>query len=225
MSTLGIDPLPRSQTSSSLGPSTRALFATYQNLIGRVGELERQARAGLWRLAALKAIDPDLERFLAPTIGVPADLLISHADATRELGRLAGELQSHRDLAQGVATGRFAVRPSQSKPYDLDVGQAEADDPQFAGELGFLPILLGGLAVLARLALVGGAMVLTSRAIDHMEFRWKAKLVEAGKDISKLSEPAPDLSTKVSRVTTPIAFAAGAVAAAVLVSSWKKRKA
>ncbi len=216
---------PPTTGSSTMGPPTRALFATYQNLIARGSALETQLKVGLSRLDGLARLAPELE--LEPP-GPPriaaALLLLSRADASREAARLFRELGEHRELLRGVETGRLVVRPSQERPYDLDIGEAEAGDARLAGELGFLPIL-AGLAVLGRLALIGGALVLTSRAVDHLEFRWKAKLIEAGQDISKLAEPAADLGTKVSRVTTPLAFAAGAVAAAVIVTHWKKPRA
>ncbi len=207
-----------------MGPPTHALFATYTKLLARCSEIETALRSGFARLDALAKLAPELEQQLPPMVGAPADLMLSRADATREAARLTRELGEHRELAKGVETGRLAVRPSQERPYDLDIGEAELGDARLSGGLGFLPIL-AGLAVLGRLALIGGAMVLTSRAVDHMEFRWKAKLIESGKDISKLAEPAADFGTKVSRVTTPLAFAAGAVAAAVIVANWKKKRA
>ncbi len=202
--------------STSMGPGTSALFATYQHLIARGNALERQLKAGFSRVDDLARLLPEHEQ--------PAELRQSRADAGLEAARLLRELGEHRELLRGVETGRLVLRPSQERPYDLDIGEAEAGEARLAGELGFLPIL-AGLAVLGRLVLIGGAMVLTARTIEHLEFRWKAQLIEAGKDISRLSEPAADFGTKVSRVTTPLAFAAGAVAAAVIVTSWKKARA
>lgn len=211
---IGIDLVPAS--SVALAPSSQALFSSYKALVSRCQEVEAQGRRTIAMLQALDAIGELREPVILPAAtGASGDRIA----LLEQWDRLALDLAEHAKLVAGVEAGRYAVRPSSSKSWDIDIGTPAPGEPTFAG-LGFLPAAAAGLAVLGRLVLIGGGMALVGRALDYLEFRTKASLLEQGKDVSTLAPP-PGAAAQVSSVTTPLAWAAVAVAGAVMLSRWK----
>ena len=187
------------------GPSVRALTETHRQLVARAAAIGKAGRDALATVRALAGLDEMLrtER-------------LELEQKAAELEHLLGELGVHEELVRGIAAGRFTVRPSASKPYDLDAFEASA-----AGTLGVFP-LLPLVAIVAGAVVLGMGLSTASRWMEHREFEIKSNLLQKGLDISKLRIPESDLGTKVSRVTTPLALAVGAVALYGAARLWKE---
>lgn len=200
-------------TSVRTGPSLTTLFSTHQALLRR-GQAEAEAaRATRKRLGVL-------ERMGAKDTPRPGQPALSAVLA--ELERLEAELATHAALSQGVQTGQYLLRPSQERPFDLDI--VPRDAPALAG-LGVLPPLVAGAIALARIGAVVYGMYVAHAALKTYEVNRLTNLVEQGKDVSKVAEVIePKLSTAagVASVTTPFALAAGLIGAAYLLREWKK---
>ncbi len=217
---LGIDPLPPPTPTPRpvTLPDVGALYARYRALLARVQGMADAARQVRGRIAQAQVLGGfDIEP--AWVKEVPGANAVSLAEADRELGRVLGELAKHAELVAGVEAKRLRVTASASAPGDIDITAPPVGN---VGELGIWPLLVAGAAVLGRVIIAGAVAAVTYRTYEHLEFRTKARLLEQGKDITKL-EPPPDFGAKVAKVTTPIAIAAGVVGAALLIKAWKAK--
>lgn len=215
---LGIDPLPPPSPRPVNAPDVTALYAHYRVLLARAQAMAEAARASRARLAAAEAMG-GLDAAPAWVSEVPGARAVSLAEADQEMGRVIGELAKHAELVAGVEARRLRVVPSASTPGDIDVLSASAGN---VGELGIWPLLVAGAAVVGRVVIAAAVTAIAYRTYEHLEFRTKSRLLEQGKDITKL-EPPPDFGAKVAKVTTPLAIAAGVVGAALLVKAWKAK--
>lgn len=215
-------PSPRATTAgpprSVTAPDVAALYASYRGQLARVQAMAANAQAVRARLSAHQAAG-GLDAAPAWITEIPGASAVSLADADRELGLVLGELGKHAALVAGVDAKRLVVRASASTPGDLDIVNPSGGN---VGELGFWPLLIAGAAILGRVVIAGCVTAVVLRTYDHLEYRSNAQLLEQGKDISKLLPPS-DFGTKVSKVTTPLALAAGAIGVAMLVKAWRAK--
>lgn len=215
---LGVDTPPNPWAggggSVQAGPSVRELYASFRGLVARTRAVSDDARATRSRLRRYEQMgvrDDGGPRDVAPLAQVEAE---QHA-RWRELGEL-------EELVRGVDAKAYVLRPSATRRFDLDIVPKDSDGA--LGELGVLPIL-AGLAALGRVAVVLGGMYLADRGLKAWETHRLAKLVEEGKDISKLvtaMNPPPSTAAGIASITTPIAVAAGVVALALVAREWKR---
>ncbi len=219
---LGVDTTPANPwapggSSVQAGPSVRELFASFRGLVAlarAVSEDARSTRARLRTLEQLGVRDDGGPAGVPPLAKVEADY---HAH-----WRALGELE---ELVRGIDSHEYVLRPSETKRFDLDLLPKGSAGAGAMGELGILPIL-AGLVVLGRVAIVLGGMYLADRGLKAWETHRLAKLVEEGKDISKLvtaMNPPASTASGIASVTTPIAIAAGVVAVALVAREWKRR--
>lgn len=199
-----------SSGTTQTGPSVASLLSSYRGLVAiaeRVSAEARATRARLRTLASLGATDAGA----SPSVPTVRALEDKHDE-------LAAELAQHAAQVRGLGT-RYQARPSAAQAFDLDIVESTG-----LSGLGFLPIL-AGIAVVGRIAIVLGGMYLADRGLHAWETHRVAKLIEQGKDVSKLvqaMQPPPSTGSSIASVTTPIAIAAGAVALAYLVKEWKR---
>ncbi len=206
---------PTGGGSVQAGPSVRELYASFRGLVARTRAVSDDARTTRGRLRTLEQLGV---RDAGGPAGVPP---LSQVEADfHEQWRALGELE---ELVRGVEAKTYVLRPSASKRFDLDIVPAGGGGNALGG-FGFLPIL-AGLAALGRVAIVLGGMYLADRGLKTWETHRLAKLVDEGKDISKLvaaMNPPPSTASGIASVTTPIAIAAGVVALALVAREWKR---